>query len=275
MTNYCDIPFIIQNNPGSLELWNSTSKEARLAGVLISEFRAGAATANVAAYFDFAEKWEQSFPKSDKNYHDYGNKVIKIGAKMAGSSPSSIYSILRIANFYGRKDYEDLKEKAKENGVVIYWTHLRIIAEKASESPDMRAKAEEALVKKQLTEGQLKAVIKSLSGTAQKREAAAFKQLSAIMENYRKLIESKDLVTAVFDAVDNEYDGSVEQGQDILTRMSAMMTCFEDLNALIEKQAEQAYAIINRVLEIIKKPEAQEEDGDIFYEVGNIRSANG
>jgi len=269
-TDVDDLPFVIRNNSKASELWNNSAKEVRTAGLLISEYRTGSALSGIEANYAFADKWNKAFP----NYK-YGDKIVKLGAKLAGTSPTTIYSILKTTSFYDHKAYQALAAKANANGVVILWTHLRLISDRLNDNPDGQAAAEEALVAKQMTECQLKAFIAGiLTADAPQEEPTALQRLDEVSAKVRNLLDCREWITGILEAVDNEFTGDAVQGQAILSKLSELTQCFEETTALISEQSEYIQQIYDAVLKVVGggkiDDDTPEDDGDIFHEVAQI-----
>jgi len=253
-----------------MALWETSTKEARTAGILISELRTSSSATTIEAYFDFADRWNAAFPKSDKNLYEYGEKAIKIGSKLAGAAPSTTYSILRTTGFYSRKDYKSLETRAKKNGVVLYWTHLRLIVDGLSDNLEARTKTEDALVERQMTEGQLKAFIRELvPSTKTKEEPTLLQQIGFFIESYRQFTSAGEGLPELISAILLEYAGDIESGQALLNQMSELTVCMEELHESVETHAACVQQAHETILSKMTGTDAEElEDGDIFHEVG-------
>jgi len=261
------VPFVISNNPKSLELWNGATQEIKTAGLLISEFRTSSAVTNIEANYDFAEKWHKTFPS-----YKYGDKIVKFGAKIAGESPTSIYSVLQTTSFYDRNRYKTLDQAARANGVVIYWTHLRTITSRLSDRPDVCAAVEAMLVKEQMTDALLKKAINNLlAESAVVEEPSVTQRLDEAVEICSAFLKNKPQIVEVLGGVDPKSIDGIEQGQEVLSKLSDLSRCIEDIHEFLTEQAES----IQKLYDVILKAndpavELEENDGDIFHEVGTL-----
>jgi hypothetical protein len=122
--NESEVPCFVRNNLKSLKMWEEASEDERNAGLLLCEFQNRSTKTEVLDRFDFADRWNVAFPKANKKLYDRGMEAIKIGAQLAGMSPSTVYSNLRTTGFYKRSGYEALYKKAEANGVEIPWILL-------------------------------------------------------------------------------------------------------------------------------------------------------
>jgi hypothetical protein len=240
-----NIPLLIRNKPNLLKIWENATEEEKLAGLILSEFQSKSNRSTIDAYFDLADKWNDTFPKSNKKLRDYGEQAIVKGAKLAGLSASTVYSILRTAAFYGRSGYEALLKKALTNGVVLYWTHLRIIAERLREDKAARTQVEQILVQKQLTEAQLNDLIDEVSpGAKQKRALASGKADVSPIKGFvsmnsalRNLSKQREKFEGVIKNLDAEFDGNTEQAKSVFEQTVAWIAACQEILDFIDGQS--------------------------------------
>jgi len=238
------IPVPIRNNPLSLKIWENATEEEKLAGALLCEFQAKTNNVTITHYFDFADKWDEKFPKENKKRYEFGRQAIEKGSKMAGMSKESVWSILRTTKFYGRTGYESLNKKAQANGVTIYWSHLRLLSDKLSHDKAARTKIEQAMVQRQMTEKQLISLIegvapdavptKEIAGSGSDRSPLQiFYSLNSTLGNLAKQRAKFERAISV---VNDEFDGDVEEAQIIFEQTSAFIAHCQEVIDFIEEQ---------------------------------------
>jgi hypothetical protein len=257
-----NLPYVILNNPNALMLWKNATKEVRTAGVLISEFRISLARSDIDAYFDFADKWNAAFPKLAKKYYAHGTETVDAGAKMAGVSSSTIYYALRTTAIYDRQSFAALETKAQANGVTLFWTHLRTLAERLEDNAAVRAEAEEQLVQQQLTNKQLNTLIDSLLKEEPKEEYTAFQEFDAVLSAFKGFVGNIDRFSAIFEAVDNEFNGSAEQGNAVLGQAFELLGYFDDLKEFISEKESYIQEICTAIqkISVADTPEVAEAE---------------
>jgi len=247
-----NIPFIIRNNPKSLKIWENANEEERTAGLILSEFQTKTTKTAVSSYFELADKWNDAFPKSSKKLYDRGMEAVKKGARLTEMSATTVYSILRTTRFYGRAGYEALARKAEINGVIIYWTHLRIIAERLHGDKEARTKVEQVLVHKQLTENQLNELIEAILPDAKQakampdqsqKEQTPFQRFTSMVSTFKNVASQRDKFVQVLEDLNNQYDGNEEQGRVILEQTSALISFFEEIQDFFTDQIEYVQQI--------------------------------
>jgi len=237
----CEIPFNIRNNPKSLEMWEEASEDERNVGLLLCEYQYRSTRAEVIDRFDFADRWNAAFPKANKKLYDRGMEAIKMGAKLAGISPSTIYSILRTTSFYKRSGYEALNTKAEANGIEIRWIHLRLIVERLEHNTEARTKVERELVQRPMTEAELNKLIDSVapetartkSGAAEMEQNVAH-HFMAMVNAFKKLSHARAKFEQVMEDLNDNFDGTPEQAKIVLEQTSALIGSFEEIHDFMD-----------------------------------------
>jgi hypothetical protein len=261
------IPLIIRNKPHLLKLWEHATEEEKLAGMILSEFQSKSNKSAIDTYFDLADKWNDTFPKTNKKLRDYGEKAVVKGAKIAGISSSTVWSILRTAGFYGRSGYEALNKKAQTNGVVLYWTHLRIIVERLHDDKAARTKVELALVQNQMTESQLDTLIEEVAPGAKQTRALPSGNGSAnpiqgflsMNSALRTLAKQRAKFEGAIESLDAEFNGDGGQAKSVFEQTVAWIAvCHEILN-FIDTQSERIQRLHDAAQTIVDKEAAQEQ----------------
>lgn len=156
-----ELPLAIAADEKLLKAWNTATDDERLIGAELHELESRLHDTGIESYFLFAEWWHEHFPKGNKKNHQKGLAAVKGGAALSPFSVAQVYVIIRTISIYSYQAYRELKRKADANGVVITWTNLRTIANKLgkSEYKRIRQAVESQLVKKKMTEKQLKKLI--------------------------------------------------------------------------------------------------------------------
>jgi len=237
-----EIPFFIRNNPKSLKMWEEASVDERNAGLLLCEFQNRSTKAEILDRFDFADRWNDAFPKANRKLYDRGMEAIKMGAALAGVSPSTVYSILRTTAFYKRSGYEALHKKAEANGVEIPWILLRLIVERLEKNTEARTKVEREIVRRRMTEAELNKLIDSVapesarkkSGTAAEKEMTAAQHFAAMVSAFKKLSHARAKFEQVMEDFNDNFDGTTEQAKIVLEQTSALIGSFEEIQDFME-----------------------------------------
>ena len=233
-----EIPFFIRNNPRSLKTWEEASEDERNAGLLLCEFQHRSTKTEITDRFDFADRWNAAFPRANKKLYERGMEAIKVGAKLAGMSPTTVYYFLRTTAFYKREGYELLNKKAEANGVEIRWVHLRIIVERLEKNTEARTKIERILVQQQLTEEELEKLIDTVapesarkkSGAVSEKEMTATQHFTAMVGAFKKLSHARAKFEQAMEDFNDNFDGSPEQAKIVLEQTSALIGTFEELH---------------------------------------------
>jgi len=232
------MPATVHNNPKLLKLWEKSGEEERKAGLLISEYHTKSAKNDNNERFTFAESWQGLFPKTSKKQYERGKEAVTIGATLAGVSASQVYSELKTAEFYGRHGYEALEKKAQSNGVILYWSHLKLIQEKLFNNKDARHQVERALVQRQMSLSQLKELIYKAApevkerqkSEAPKKEQTCVQQLTSAVSSIRGLTKNGLKLEEALDRVNNEdFHGDAEQGDALIAQLAEGIASTEEL----------------------------------------------
>jgi len=239
------IPMLVRNNPKLLKIWEHASEEEQTAGVLLSDFQSRSNKSLVATYFDFADKWNDTFPKQNKKMYERGMKAVKTGAKLAGVAVQTVYMILKVAKFYGRQGYEALVKKAEANGVIIGWTHLKVITSRLHDNKEARTKVEHALVQQQMTEAQLNAMIDELVPTSKGRtdggstlseeKQAVLHNFSATVTAFRNIAKNQEKFLRTITDVNDEIGDNAEQAKIVQEQLTTLIGCFVEIKSFIDE----------------------------------------
>jgi len=251
-----------------MELYEQATKEVRTAGILMSEFRMKSSRSDISVNFDFAEKWRRAFPKSTDKSYEHGSEIVKAGAKIAGINQTTIYYALRTTAVYSRKEYETLDAKAQENGAVLCWTHLRIIAERLADNAEVRAEIEAALVSRRLTTAELNDLIdEALGETNTPEEQTALQAFEETINAFKAFAGSTGRFVAVFEAVENTFDGSEEQKKEVLERAYELLGYFGDIQEFLEEHEASIQKICDAVQGETENADAEDEE-EMLAELG-------
>ena len=253
------IPFIIRNNPKALEVWENATEEERTAGLLLCEFQAKSSKSTIDHHFDFADRWNEVFPKSNKKLFKRGEAAVIKGAMLIGMSAQTIYKALRTTRFYGRNGYEALAKKAAENGVVLQWTHLRTIVHRLGDNKEARTKVEQMLVQKQMTQKELEKLIDKYAPKPKKNEALpapddeqkTMRSLVSMVSAFRNIAKSRNKFAQTLENVDNEFSGDAEEGRIILEQTSALISSLEEIDGFVKEHSRYIQQIHDAVLAIV------------------------
>ena len=253
------IPFIVRNNPKVLELWENATEEERTAGLLLCEFQAKSTKTTIVHYFDFADKWNEVFPRSNKKLFKRGEDAIRKAAQLIGISHTTVYTALQTTRFYGRSGYEALAKKAAVNGVMLHWTHLRTIVTRLSDNKEARTKVEQMLVQKQMTQKELDKLIDKYAPRPKKNEElsgpdteqTAVKNLTSMVSAFRNIAKSRAKFAQTLENVDNEFAGDAEEGRIILEQTSALISCLEEIDEFVKEHSRYIQQIHDAVLAIV------------------------
>jgi hypothetical protein len=240
--NEGEIPFFIRNNPKSLKMWEEASEDERNAGLLLCEFQNRSTKAEILDRFDFADRWNAAFPKANKKLYERGMEAIKIGAQLAGISPSTVYSNLRTTGFYKRSGYEALYKKAEANGVEIPWITLRLIVERLEKNTEARTKVEREIVRRRMTEAELNKLIDSVapesarkkSGTDSEKELTVAQHFAAMVSAFKKLSLARAKFEQVMEDFNDNFDGTADQAKVVLEQTSALIGSFEEIQDFMD-----------------------------------------
>ena len=156
-----DLPLAVAADEKLQKAWNAATDDERLLGAELHELESRLHDTGIESYFQFAQWWHENYPKENKKNHRKGLAAVKGGAALSPFSTAQVYVIIRTISIYSYQAYRELKRKADANGVIITWTNLRTIANKLgkSEYKRIRQTVENQLVKKKMTEKQLKKLI--------------------------------------------------------------------------------------------------------------------
>jgi hypothetical protein len=124
------------------------------------------------------------------------------------------------------------------------------MAERLEDKADIRAEVEEQLVQQQLTNKQLNALIDSLLTEEPKEEYTPFQEFGAVLNAFKGFVGNVDRFTAIFEAVDNEFDGSAEQGEAVLGQAFELLGYFGDLKAFLNEQESYLQDICNSIQKV-------------------------
>jgi hypothetical protein len=278
------IPFIIRNNPKVLELWENATEEERTAGLLLCEFQAKSTKSTIEHYFDFADKWNEVFPRSNKRLFKRGEDAIRKAAQLIGISHTTVYTALQTTRFYGRSGYEALAKKAAVNGVMLHWTHLRTIVTRLSDNKEARTKVEQILVQKQMTQNELEKLIDKYAPRPKKNEElsgpdteqTAVRSLISMVSSFKNLAKSREKFVKTLENVDNEFAGDAEEGRIILEQTSALISSLEEIDEFVKEHSRYIQQIHDAVLAIVigedKAKKAEESAATIKKQIAHEKA---
>jgi len=253
-----DIPLKILNNPKAMKLWENATDEEKDAGIILSEFQFKAAKSGITDHYDLSDKWNSRFPKKEGKSYTKEKEIVKKGAKLAGISASTVYTLLKTTRFYTRKDYEMLNIQAQENGVILCWTHLRIIADRLNkkEYRKIKTEIEQAIIQEQLTGHQLHKAIDDAAPETKRTRATTPKaqSLIGIVQQFVALCNRQSEYARILASV--EDDEEMEQ-------VEILLGCFGQLGEFITVQTERIEQMRSTVSPIIR-------DDDIFSEIDGL-----
>jgi hypothetical protein len=159
------IPKEIANNPDKLKLWEEATQDVRDAADLLITLERSRVKNEIEPYFDFYDAWIVKFPPTGKNRRNaYGENCVEAVSGIVGFKSSAIYEILKTAALYGRAGWKALNGKAAANGVFVYWSHLKTVANRLGDPKhkDVRTKVEAAIVSQQYSVSKLNQYIDHL-----------------------------------------------------------------------------------------------------------------
>lgn len=244
---------MVRNSTSLMKLWENASEEEKTAGILLSEFQLRSNKSLVNAYFDFADKWNDVFPKQNKKMYDKGMKAVKKGAKLAGVGEKTVYSVLRVARFYGRAGYDALAKKAESNGVSIMWVHLRTIAIRLSENKEARTKIEQIITQKSMTESQLNALIDEMAPSSKNKRLESSDGVSSAGSSgsgekptvissfistvsvFRNFAKNREKYLKTITDVNDELSDDTEQAKIVNEQLITLIGCFQEIHAFLEE----------------------------------------
>ncbi len=240
---------IIAEDPHLLKLWKEANEDERFLGDALCQLGARMQSGGIENYFLFADIWYSRYPKDDVKRYKRGLNSVQKGAEIGSYKKSLVYAILKTINVYSREDYAELAAIAEPKGIVITWTHLRMIAERlgGNEYRNVRHEVEKRLVSRKLKEIELKRIIDELAPeTASALEVEdntkpAKKQMSTLIaslkrnsnqfQNWRKTITQyeKELCS-------NKKDAKkvCEQVEQALQEFDAVMSFVNDSRPILE-----------------------------------------
>ena len=254
-------------------------REEQIALHLIRELHTSSAYVVIESYIDFAEKWTAAFPKVDKKRHDKGHKLIKKGAKLAGIGHRLVYDILSVCKIYTREKYTELASQAKENGVVIRWTHLRNLASRLKDNEAARVEIETILIQQHLTEKQLKIEIDAFVSD-EKRKKATTERLDTVAASFCKLSNNLESYAESIQSFLATPPTSVEQKRAILETLTALGFYFDNLRTFLDKHTETVQQLCDMLITEVSETEDEklyvenesfEDNSDIMSEVCTIK----
>jgi hypothetical protein len=162
---HSDAPPVIAAVERQLAIWQMATEDERLIAVALCDLGNRIQADGIESYIRFGDFWNTHYPKEDhKNYKRGMGAVVK-GASMSPYSASQVYTILKTIRVYSRAYYEELREKAVANGVILTWTNLRTIAGRlgSGELRNVRRAVEKQLVSKTMSTRQLNVLIDELA----------------------------------------------------------------------------------------------------------------
>jgi hypothetical protein len=177
---------------GLIQKWQEATPDARFLAAELCKHDLKSNKTVVEIHLDFADAWHERFPKEKNARYKRDMEFVRTGAALSPYTESQVYKILKTINVYSRDSYEKLAAAAAKNGVILYWSHLRLIAERVgkSEFRQLRAKVEQELVETQLTYTQLDQLLKQMMPESeeetQEPRTESRKQLKALLSSFRK-----------------------------------------------------------------------------------------
>ena len=178
---------------------------------------------------------------------------------MTGVSLTTIKSIIHTAGVYSSQDYKKLAAKAKKNGSVIHWTHLRLISQKIG-SPEMksvRKEVEAAMVKEIYTEDELRTLIESKVPKVQcERLASADRYMKSVTSTGKSVAVGRSIDAIV--AVNEKFDMLLKALNEVsrgLHKMSnaEILSIIQQLNSVdyalqgVEKLSQKARHLVSLI----------------------------
>jgi hypothetical protein len=131
-----------------------------IAEKLIKELSLSISHHNIGSYYTFAEKWNKTFPKKDK---ESCSIVREISPKL-GIAPTTIYSILSVTKKYPKRRYLLLQKKMRRANCVLLWSRIRMMSQCCGDKVHLLKQAEDLLLKNQYTEKEWSLVCHELAG---------------------------------------------------------------------------------------------------------------
>ena len=241
-----DIPAVICNSPAALKIWENATEEERSAGLLISSLNTRSAASLINTYLDFADKWNEVFPRSNKKLYDRGMEAVKKGAQLAGFRKSTVYDILQVHRFYGRNGCEALIKKAQASGGEVTWSHLRHLTRQLKDNKETRLKVEHVITHQRITNKQFTDLVEELMPSANKtralpvsaKEQTAIQKFIGMVSAFKGLTRRlEDFGQTILD-VDAEFKGDVDQARIILEQSHMFIRCSEEVQEFLETQAD-------------------------------------
>ncbi len=186
------MPAYVARDEMRVQKWQEATPDARFLASELCKHDFKSNKTVVEIHLDFADAWHARFRKEKNGRYKRDMEFVRTGAALSPYTESQVYKILKTINVYSRDQYEQLAAAAAKNGVTVYWSHLRLIAERVgkSEFRHLRAQVEQELVRTQLTYTQLDEILKQMvpETEAESPEARteSRKQLKALLSAFRK-----------------------------------------------------------------------------------------
>ena len=221
-----------------LAVWRDANEDERLIAVALCDLGCRIQADGIESYFRFGDFWNARYPKEDgKNYQRGMNAVAK-GASMSPYGVSQVYTVLKTIQVYSRTCYEELREKAMLNGVILTWTNLRTIATRLgkSELRVVRRAVEKQLVTKKMTTKQLNALIDELAPqtvrsreTSDEHSSAKTRIASLITSFKRNANQYQEWLTAIAQYED-EFQG--DDPKEVKKTLEQVRTTLEEFERM-------------------------------------------
>ena len=242
-----NIPAAILADEALLKAWDAASDDEKYLGIALRNLNAAVATSDIQRYFDFAKQVDERFPRAQNKKFARGEAALTTAVKLADMSISRGKQIFSVIKLYTYDTYKKLADKAKENGVLITWTHLRVISWRLNK-PDFavtRKEVERRIVAKYHTEDQLNALIDELAPTTiVASEERAFKKpvktrISSLLAEFQK--NSKSFGPWLQAVRLFESDLNVDDAEAIRTarkQIENILKLFQDTSGFIQSVTE-------------------------------------